>query len=206
SDQTITQVLVYCDGRLQTAPVNASPSLDSLATTALIDTVLGKLERSQIWNEKLSDLSREYFWQFWFATGPSLILSAMVFSAAIIYVLRRRTTPGQLNLLSGKGLPGIVAMRKVLSSHWKRVPTSVVDTLDTGFRAFLCEHSIIENPASNAIATSLPLESRLEIQILLKEAEKWKKTAFPIKLKHFKQHQQQMVNVCRKLSALHQGR
>ncbi|MDF1661951.1 MAG: hypothetical protein P1V97_09270, partial [Planctomycetota bacterium] len=39
SDQTITQVLVYCDGRLQTAPVNARPSLDSLATTALIDTV-----------------------------------------------------------------------------------------------------------------------------------------------------------------------
>ncbi|MDF1661952.1 MAG: hypothetical protein P1V97_09275, partial [Planctomycetota bacterium] len=73
-----------------------------------------------------------------------------VFSAASIYVLRRRATPAQLNLLSGKGLPGIVAMRKVLSSRWKRVPASVVDTLDTGFRAFLCEHSVIENPASNA--------------------------------------------------------
>lgn len=203
SDQTITQVLVYCDGTLQTAPINARPSLDSLATKELINYILGKMERNQIWNEKLSDLAQEYFWQFWFATGPSLILSALVFSATIIYVLRRRNTPSQLGLTSGKGLPGIVAMRKVLSADWKKVPVSVVDTLDIGFREFLRQHSFAIEPGSDKVTGNLPVDTKEEIRRLLKSARKWKASDSSVKLKHFKQHQLQMVNVCKRLSARH---
>ena len=36
----------------------------------------------------ISDYAREAFWKFWFATGPSLILSALIFSSAIIYIVR----------------------------------------------------------------------------------------------------------------------
>lgn len=202
SDQTITQVLVYCDGTLQTAPVNARPSLDSLATPALINYVVGKLERSQKWNEMISDYAREAFWKFWFATGPSLILSALIFSSAIIYIVRRRATPAELNWLPGKGLPGVVAMRRVLSKDWKRVPISVIDTLEQGFRDHLVEQSILESPQSNQVKASVPEETRQLIQSLFKESKKWKDDAFPVKLKLFRQHQERMVQVCQRLSAI----
>jgi hypothetical protein len=197
-DQSISNVLVCCDGRLQAAPANARPRFDDLPTLAQLNLALSVLERSGVYNKKISSTVTDWFWTFWYSTGPSMIVSGLLFAFLLLYIVRRRETAKNIRWARSGGIPGILRMRAILAKKWKKIPISLIETMDDGFRRSLIrEYSLNSDAEIESQISALAINQSVQLRVLavLRDGQRWLGKAKPVKLRTFRHYQTEMVAV-----------